>query len=390
MQKRCGNRHDFGNAPNISIDLMKVLHIAAGNLFGGIEQMLVALAREGRHVPDMDSRFAVCFEGRLSRALGDVGATPHLLGEVRSSRPWTVRHSCGKLRQLLGSERWDVVVCHSAWSQAIFGAVARDFGAAQIFWLHDVPAKFHWLEKWASLHPPDLAICNSRFTASHLSRVFPRCPSVIVSYPVSGENSLGAPQVNGVHAGLARQEGMVTILHATRMDPGKGHRVLLDALSRIASIPGWRCWFAGEAQRASEVRYAEEIRHRSAAMGLSSKVTFLGFREDAPALMCLADVYCQPNERPEPFGIAFIEALGRGLPVVTSAFGGAIEIVDETCGRLVTPGNSQELAAVLASLIRDGDLRRKLASAGPARAHALCDPQKQLQELRNALAAVAR
>jgi glycosyltransferase involved in cell wall biosynthesis len=366
---------------------MKVLHIVAGNLFGGIEQMLVALARERRHAPDMESRFAVCFEGRLSRALGEVGATTHLLGEVRCSRPWTVGRACGKLRQLLGSEPWDVVVCHSAWSQAIFGAVAPDFGAAQVFWLHDVPSKFHWLEMWASLRPPDLAICNSRFTASHLSRVFPRCPSVIVSYPVSGEGSLGAPQVAG---GLARQEGMVTILHATRMDAGKGHRVLLDALSRIASIPGWRCWFAGGAQRPSEVRYAEEIHRRSAALGLSSKVTFLGFREDAASLMCLADIYCQPNERPEPFGIAFIEALGRGLPVVTSAFGGAVEIVDQTCGRLVPPGDAQELAAVLASLIRDGELRRTLASAGTPRAHVLCDPQKQMQELRTALAAVAR
>ncbi len=369
---------------------MKVLHIAAGNLFGGIEQMLVALARERRHAPDMDSHFAVCFEGRLSRALGDLDATTHLLGEVRCSRPWTVGQACGKLRRLLGSERWDIVVCHSAWSQAIFGAVARDFGAAQVFWLHDVPSKFHWLEKWASINPPDLAICNSRFTASHLSRVFPRCPSVIVSYPVSGDSSLGAPLVNTIHGDLARRDGMVTILHATRMDPGKGHRVLLDALSRLASLPGWRCWFAGGAQRASEVRYAEEIFRRSDALGLSSKVTFLGFREDAPSLMRLADVYCQPNQRPEPFGISFIEALSRGLPVVTSAFGGAMEIVDQTCGRLVPPGDSQELAAVLASLIRDGDLRRKLASAGPARAYALCDPQKQLQELRMALAAVAR
>jgi glycosyltransferase involved in cell wall biosynthesis len=174
------------------------------------------------------------------------------------------------------------------------------------------------------------------------------------------------------------------------MDNSKGHRVLLDALGRIASIPGWRCWFAGGAQRPSESRYAEEIRRRSIALGLSSKVTFLGFREDAPSLMSLADIYCQPNERPEAFGMSFIEALGSSLPVVTSAFGGAMEIVDETCGRLVRPGDSQELAAVLAMLIRDGNLRRKLASAGPARAQALCDPQKQLQQLRLALAEVAR
>lgn len=368
---------------------MKVLHIAAGNLFGGIEQMLVTLAREGHLVPDMKSRFAVCFEGRLSRGLRDAGATPTVIGEVRSRAPWSVSQARGKLRQLLISERCDVVVCHSAWCQAIFAPVARDSKVAQVFWLHDVPSKFHWLEKWAAVHPPDLAICNSRFTHSHLSRVFPRSPSVIINYPVSRVASSRAAS-DGVHGGLRRQEGMVTILHATRMDAGKGHRVLLDALSRIASIPGWRCWFAGGPQRPSENRYAEEISRQSAALDLSSKVTFLGFREDAPSLMGLADIYCQPNERPEPFGIAFIEALRSGLPVVTSAFGGAMEIVDQTCGRMVLPGDRQELATVLESLVRDGDLRRKLASAGPARADALCDPQKQLQEIRFALAEVTR
>jgi glycosyltransferase involved in cell wall biosynthesis len=161
-------------------------------------------------------------------------------------------------------------------------------------------------------------------------------------------------------------------------------------LGRIASVPGWRCWFAGGPQRPSETRYAEEILRRSEALGLSSKVSFLGFREDTPALMGLADIYCQPNERPEPFGIAFVEALRHGLPVVTSAFGGAMEIVDESCGRMVPPGDPKELASALESLIRDGDLRRRLASAGPARAHALCDPQNQLQELSAALAGVTR
>ena len=65
---------------------------------------------------------------------------------------------------------------------------------------------------------------------------------------------------------------------------------------------------------------------------------------DVPRLLAAADIHCQPNISPEPFGIAFIEALAAGLPVVTSAIGGAIEIVDDTCGRLVPasdPGRPQ-------------------------------------------------
>jgi glycosyltransferase involved in cell wall biosynthesis len=341
--------------------------------------MLVTLARESRLVPEMRSGFAFCFEGRLSRALDEAGAPAYLLGEVQTRRPWTVRQARASLRQLLDAERWDAVVCHSAWSQAIFGPVPKHLGIKQVFWLHDVPSGFHWLEKWASLHQPDLAICNSRFTGSRLSCIFRRCPSVIVHGPVSNMISGGAP------AGVDRGKGPVTILHASRMDAGKGHRILLDALSRIVSIPGWRCWFAGAAQRPSELPYEEEIRRRAIALGLSSQVTFLGFREDVPSLMSLADIYCQPNEKPEAFGISLVEALGRELPVVTSAFGGALEIVDETCGRLIRPRDSHELATVLASLISDTELRRKLAKGGPIRAHALCDPQNQLRKIHAAL-----
>ena len=46
-------------------------------------------------------------------------------------------------------------------------------------------------------------------------------------------------------------------------------------------------------------------------------------------LMPAADVFCQPNLGPEPFGIVFIEALGRGLPVVSTTLGAALEIVTD-------------------------------------------------------------
>src|SRR5947208_2976383 len=139
---------------------MKALHVAAGNLFGGIETFLLALARERALAPAMEPHFAICFEGALLRRLRASGAPAHLLGEVRASLPWTVRRARENLRSLVRRECYDVVICHSSWSQAIFTPVARRLRIPQIFWLHDVPAPYHWLDKWAALSPPDLAICN--------------------------------------------------------------------------------------------------------------------------------------------------------------------------------------------------------------------------------------
>src|SRR5262249_52915005 len=94
-----------------------------------------------------------------------------------------------------------------------------------------------------------------------------------------------------------------------------------------------------------------------------------------------ADVYCQPNAEPEPFGVVYVEALRAGLPVVAAAAGGPSEIVTETCGLLVPSGDAAATADALRSLIEDPDRRRALGAAGPARAAELCDPVRYLTRL---------
>jgi glycosyltransferase involved in cell wall biosynthesis len=100
-----------------------------------------------------------------------------------------------------------------------------------------------------------------------------------------------------------------------------------------------------------------------------------------PRLLAAADIHCQPNTGPEPFGITFVEALQAGLPVVTTAQGGALEILDDSCGILTPPGDAESLATSLRELIERPDLRSQLGRAGPARASALCDPSRQMSRL---------
>jgi glycosyltransferase involved in cell wall biosynthesis len=78
-----------------------------------------------------------------------------------------------------------------------------------------------------------------------------------------------------------------------------------------------------------------------------------------------------------------------GLPVVTSGCGGALEIVDRSCGVLVPPGDLDALAGALRALIRDPERRRALGAGGPGRARALCDPARQIAAMSAALAALS-
>jgi glycosyltransferase involved in cell wall biosynthesis len=106
-------------------------------------------------------------------------------------------------------------------------------------------------------------------------------------------------------------------------------------------------------------------------------------------LPAAADLHCQANAAPEPFGIAYVEALAAGLPVVASRAGGAIEIVDESCGVLVSPGDVNALAAALERLIVDRPFRARLAAGAPARAQHLSDPATQMARLADALTAMS-
>ena len=177
-------------------------------------------------------------------------------------------------------------------------------------------------------------------------------PCEVVYYPVAAAPDVSQADRAAVRAELGAAPEATLVIQVSRMEEWKGHRLHLNALARLAGAPGgsdgrskWSCWIVGGAQRAHEARYLEALRAEAAALGIGSRVHFLGQRGDVARLLATADIHCQPNTGPEPFGITFIEALYAGLPVVTTAIGGALEIVDGSCGILVEPDDPAALAA---------------------------------------------
>ena len=59
---------------------MRVLHVYAGNLYGGVEAMLAAFARLRDLAPEMEPRFALAYDGRLAGELRDAGCAPEIVG----------------------------------------------------------------------------------------------------------------------------------------------------------------------------------------------------------------------------------------------------------------------------------------------------------------------
>jgi glycosyltransferase involved in cell wall biosynthesis len=369
---------------------VRVLHLCAGNLYGGVESILVTLARDRHLCPEMEASFALCFAGRLSDELTACDAPVHRLGAARVSRPWTVWRARRRLDALLARERFDAAVVQECWPHALFAPVLRRRGIPTVFFAQDTHAGTHWLERWARRTRPALVLANSRWTHSHLRNLFPGVPSAVVYPPAADRTPEDRAAVRrAVRAELGTADADVVIVQASRLERWKGHALLLQALEPLVGRPGWQCWIAGGAQRPHEETYLAELRAQVAATGLSARVRFLGQRTDVPCLLAAADIHCQPNTGPEPFGIAFVEALYAGLPVVTTALGGPLEIIDESCGRLVPPADAARLTAALAGLLSDAGLRARLGEGGPDRARKLCDPAGQLARLHGQLATQA-
>ncbi|MCU1382486.1 MAG: glycosyl transferase group 1 [Acidobacteria bacterium] len=114
------------------------------------------------------------------------------------------------------------------------------------------------------------------------------------------------------------------------------------------------------------VRRAME--ERVAALGLSARVTFLGFRTDAPRIVQAFDVIAVPSHE-EPLGNATLEAMAAGRPVVGTRVGGIPEmIVDGETGLLVPPSDPPALADAIGRLVHDQQLRARMSAAATQRA----------------------
>jgi glycosyltransferase involved in cell wall biosynthesis len=106
---------------------------------------------------------------------------------------------------------------------------------------------------------------------------------------------------------------------------------------------------------------------------------------EIPRWLQAADVFLHPNVGPEPFGMAVVEAMAAGLPVVASGLGGPAEVIrDGVDGILVPPGDPAALARGIVDLLDKPAERARLGRAAQARAAAFSAdayPERLLQAL---------
>jgi glycosyltransferase involved in cell wall biosynthesis len=359
---------------------MKVLQVYSGNLYGGVETFLVTLVRTQSLHPNLDIDYALCFKGRLSDELLSYRAKVHFLGDVKTSYFWTVIKAKKELTQILSNNKYDVVICNSSWSQAIFGPVVKSAKIPLVYYLHGPINSLHWLDIWASRVLPDKAIGVSQHTAITGGKIYPKINFDVLNYPLPWSASkFDSIDRNKIRNDMAVDDSTTIIIQVSRMEEWKGHDLHLKALSELLDLEDWVCWFVGGVQRPKEIKYLEFLKEMVIQLNLSDRVFFLGERKNIPELLTGADIFCQVNRGPEGFSLAFMEAFSAGLPIVTTDMGGASELIDPSCGYVVS--KSTLASEKLRYLIKHPSIRREMGERAKEKVSTLCSPEQQIDRL---------
>jgi glycosyltransferase involved in cell wall biosynthesis len=202
----------------------------------------------------------------------------------------------------------------------------------------------HWWLSRALLPRFSYMVANSRYIAEAVRATYPNANVVVIP--------------NGIHTGdwLCNQpapplEGDPPILHWGILWKKKGVELLLSAFARMRAngFPGARLYIAGEGPDSTKLRLAAE------KLALGTSVQFLGFVDNYRLrALCEACHFAVFPAAYEGFGIAIMEAMASGRPVVTTACGGPRDfITDGFDGLIVKDRNAAALQHCMTQVAAD-------------------------------------
>lgn len=344
---------------------LSILYFTNSRSRGGAEQHLVSL------IGGLDRRafqpILACPPALEEQIRMDLGPGVEIV-PIELERPSDFR-AAWSLARLVRSRRIDILHSHLFCSSVLASPIGR---------LASVPAVVetpHVSERWRR------GWLKGRFVADRLVGrmvdVFVAVSQANARY-LAGQKGLPPKKIrvipNGIDPGrfvacqrppasmrrsLGIQENDPALVCVARLEPQKGHAVLLDAMLRIrAEVPRARLIIVGE----GSLRHSLERSSRT--LGLGDAVRFTGQQANVADWLALAQVAVLPSLY-EGLPLAALEALAAEKPLVATAVDGTPEVVlHNRTGLTVPPGDPASLAAAILRMLRDPARAQAMARAG--------------------------
>jgi glycosyltransferase involved in cell wall biosynthesis len=364
--------------------MLKVLHVQKVAGMGGSEQHLLSLLPALREA-GVDARMLVPVAADASRftdPLRALGVPVSVVAAGPDLNPIVVAALLREIRAF-GPDLVHTHLVHADLHGQVAAGLAR---VGRVSSVHGTPG-FYRREPYRSA-----ARLAGRFTrvtiaiSEHVRefledvRLTPAHRIEVVHYGIDASRwALSAAERGRTRVALGLEEDDVAVGIAARLIPGKGHSFLFQAFAASARrCPNLRLLVAGDGP------LRERLEREATRVG-DGTVRFMGYLSDMRAFMNACDVLAFPTEPSlgEGFGLAALEGMASGRPVVASRVGSLPEVVTaRETGLLVTPGAVDELAGALFELAGDERLRRALGSRAEQRARNLFSVDAMVERTR--------
>ena len=176
------------------------------------------------------------------------------------------------------------------------------------------------------------------------------------------------------------------ISNVGRLDWWKGQDYFVRAMAEVVQThPEAKALIVGEpnATHLSQVFY-QNLQQLVTDLNLSRHVIFTGFRADIPRIMAASDMVVHSSSEPEPFGRVIVEAMAVGRPVIATAAGGVLDIIeDRVNGLLVPPKNSNLMAQAIQKLLQNQEQARLIGQRAQCRVRECFSPKQHVTAVEN-------
>lgn len=346
-------------------DRIHVMQVTFGMGIGGMERMIMDLCR---YIDPARFRFSVCclsVRGPLADQIEAEGV-PVVFCENQTRTGKYLRGF--ELARIFRERRPDILHTHNttAFIDGLIGARLAGGVPVKIHTDHckNYPIEWRWtLAENVASRMVDQVIAVSHHTRQelmHYEKIAENKVSVI-------HNGISPRLTRNVQIAELRRELGLDPTHIVlgtigRLEPQKGLDLLLNAIPRVArECPAARFLIVGGGS------LEQELKSQAAALGITDRVIFSGWRADAIDLMQLLDAFVTTSNF-EGLPMVLLEAMALGKPLIGTAVGGIPEVVEHGVnGLLITERNPDLVADALLTVARDEVCRTRLGQNSRAR-----------------------
>ncbi len=341
----------------------RILHIVEDLKVGGLEKILASI------VLSLDkSRYDIqvwCLAkgGQIAEELIEQGIPVRILGLKGYYNPLRI----AALARIMKKENFHIIHTHGYFA-GTFGRFAAILAGIPVIIAHvhstyyDYGKRNLLIERFLSSFT-DRIVCISQAVERFVTvneKIRKERTCMIYNAVTSPDKLLNDQQRKKMRASLGFDAEAIVIAVVASLTVNKGHGILLTAFKKIfISHPSVRLLIVGDGP------LREQLEASTRQLMVDQVVVFTGIRKDVFDLLQISDIFVLPTQIREGLGVALIEAIAVGLPVIGTNIGGIPEVIEDGAnGILVSPVNSEELAQAFEKLIDDKELRSSMGFRG--------------------------